>query len=250
MLWQALVQDEIVYLSFAFGQLFCTSISSVKQYVASADMYKSVSFHFFRDRNQSVNFLAKDYAHSMSYATEFLIEGDQLSLVTSDANGNIQLFNYANAMVPESRGGKRLLLNGGINLGSRINKMQRVRLKDCPPSTAGRHVTMFATLDGGLGAIVPVNSAQFEQLEAMGKVMIAAPDVVRHAGLDPVDARAFRPASASTQLLQQRLIDTRLPLEVLQLGPARMRTAATAAGLALPELTDLVRRLDAVLEFF
>jgi CPSF A subunit region/Mono-functional DNA-alkylating methyl methanesulfonate N-term len=247
-----LVQDEIVYLAFAFGQLFCTSIASIKQYVASADMFKSVSFHFFRERNQSVNFLAKDYAHGQTYSTEFLIDGEQVSLVSTDADGNVQLFNYANAMVPESRGGKRLLLNGGINLGSRVNKMHRVKLAGSSSGTsgAGRHATVFATLDGGLGAVVPISSTQFAQLEALSKVMLAAPDVVRHAGLDPADARAFRPASASTQLLQQRLIDTRLPLEVLKLGPARMRTAGTAAGLALSELAELARHLDAVRDRF
>lgn len=249
-----LVQDEIVYLSFAFGQLFCTSIASVKHYVVSADMYKSISFHFFRERNTSVNFLGKDYAHNMSYATEYLIDNGKLSMIMSDAVGNVQLLNYAHAMVPESRGGKRLLLNGGVNFGSRINKFQRVRIEGSllvkeeeGQATAGRHATMFVTLDGGIGAVVPINEQQYQQLERLTDVMINAQDVARHAGLDPKDARTFRPASSSTQILNQRLIDTRLALEALLLSPVRTRTVSTMAGLTLDELVSLCSYLDAVL---
>lgn len=252
-----LVQDEIVHLSFAFGQLFCTSIASVKQYVVSADMYKSISFHFFRNRNTSVNFLGKDYSHNMSYATEYLIENGNLSMVMSDGEGNIHMLDYAHAMVPESRGGKRLLLNGGVKYGSRINKFERVRVQAAPAAaaesgsgSAGQHATMFVTLDGGLGAIVPVSEAQYQQLERLTDVMIGAQDVARHAGLDPKDARTFRPSAASTQVLSQRLIDTRLALEALLLSPVRARTVGTMAGMTLDELIALCTFLDAVLMRF
>lgn len=251
-----LVVDEIVYLSFAFGQLFCTSLASVKQYVVSADMYKSISFYFFRDRNTSVNFLAKDYSHALSYACEFLIDGSQLSMVMSDEEGNVELFNYAHAKVPESRGGKRLLLNGAINYGSRINRFQRVKFEEAGSVNnagarhAGRHATLFCTSDGGFGAIVPVNEVQHSQLQRLSKVMVDARDVVRHAGIDPVDARAFRPPTSSTQTLANNLIDTRLALEVLQLGPARVRLVASAADMTLAELMQLTSYLEKVLGRF
>jgi cleavage and polyadenylation specificity factor subunit 1 len=254
-----LVKDEIVHLSFAFGQLFCPSIASIKQYVLSADMFKSIAFHFFRDRNTSINFLAKDYAHAISYATEFLIHGEQMSMLMSDGEGNIHMFNFANAMVPESRGGKRLLPQGGVNLGSRINKFQRVRMTDhlllgsdesVSNDRSGCHATLFVTLDGGLGAVVPVQKSQFLQLESLGKEMAAAQDVLRHGGMDPSESRIFRPRSSSTQLLEQRLVDTRLPLELLLLGPARSRTAAVAAGTTLADVVATVAHVDRVLARF
>lgn len=261
-----LVQDEIVHLSFAFGQLFCTSIASVKQYVVSADMYKSVSFHFFRNRNTSVNFLGKDYSHNMSYATEYLIDGAELGLVMSDGEGNIQLLDYAHARVPESRGGKRLLLNGGTNYGSRINKFQRVRIDGKRPSLvgeetttnpkkqeealAGPHATLFVTLDGGIGAVVPIGESHFKCIEKLGEVMIGAQEVARHAGLDPKDARAFRPSGSATQMLSQRMIDTRLALEALLLSPARVRAVCTMAGTTVDSLTDLCGYFDSILSRF
>eukprot|EP00173_Palmaria_palmata_P005322 Plantae.Rhodophyta-Palmaria_palmata.ctg921.p1 GENE.Plantae.Rhodophyta-Palmaria_palmata.ctg921~~Plantae.Rhodophyta-Palmaria_palmata.ctg921.p1 ORF type:complete len:329 (-),score=38.98 Plantae.Rhodophyta-Palmaria_palmata.ctg921:349-1278(-) len=253
-----LVEDEIVYLSFAFGQLFCTSIASLNQYVVSADMYKSVAFHFFRDRNTSVNFLGKDFSHISTYASEFLVFNDEMSIILSDAVGNLHMLGYANANVPESRGGKRLLLNGGVNYGSRVNKFQRVRLTHgaSPASVSssdrsGQHATIFATLDGGLGAIVPLAEKQFHELSRLSEVMIDAADVVRHAGVDPKDARTFRPASSSTQLLNQRLIDTRLALEALLLQPSRARIVSKMAGLdSLDDLVSLFSCLDAVLARF
>jgi cleavage and polyadenylation specificity factor subunit 1 len=158
-------------------------------------------------------------------------------------------------MVPESRGGKRLLLNGGVNFGSRINKFQRVRMPGTASvreedGTAGKHATMFVTLDGGIGAVIPISELQYQQLERLTDVMLSAQDVARHAGLDPIDARTFRPASSSTQILNQRLIDTRLALEALLLSPVRFRAVGTMAGLSLDELVALCTYIDSVLHRF
>ena len=125
-----LVGEDIIHLSFAFGQLYCTSIATLKQYVVAADLCKSVSFMYYRDRNNSVNFLGKDFEHVTSYATEFLIENENVSIILSDGTSNFQLLSYAHASVPESRGGKRLLMNGGCHFGSRVNKLVRVRSLD------------------------------------------------------------------------------------------------------------------------
>lgn len=253
-----LVGDEIIHLSFAFGQLYCSSLSSIKQYVVAADMCKSVSFMYFRDRNNSVSFLGKDYEHVTSLATEFLIENDNMSIVVSDGMGNLQLMNYAHASVAESRGGKRLLINGGTQFGSRINKFVRVRAPDSRQSMqsgaavirAGAHALLFTTLDGGVGALVSVTEEQFGKLRELRGQVLAHPGIVRHAGVNPAEQTAFRPESASTVLLEQRLLDSRALFDVFGVTTVEMSMIARKAKMNLVGLAQTVVDLDNVIARF
>lgn len=253
-----LVGDEIVHLSFAFGQLYCTTLASLKQYVVAADMCKSVSFMYFRDRNNSVNFLGKDYEHVTSYATEFLIENENMSIIVSDGNANVQLMNYVHASVPESQGGKRLLVNGGLHFGSRINKFVRARAPDKRQDIetgrvkkkAGRHVLMFATLDGGIGALVAVNEVEFRNLNRIRTELLQHPGVIRHAGVNPVEQSAFRAETVSSVLLQQHLLDSRPVFDVFSLTLVEMLMVARQAGTDLGGLAKTIKKLDSILYKF
>lgn len=250
-----LVGDEIVHLAFAFGQLYCTSIASLKQFVVAADMCKSVSFMYFRDRNNSVNFLGKDYENVTSYATEFLIENDNVSIVISDGRGNIHLMNYAHASVPESRGGKRLLVNGGLQCGSRINKFVRVRAPDKATDTnasmkAGEQALMFTTLDGGIGAVVALEEAKFAQLEMLCKRMLQYPGVERHAGINLEEQNAFRPENPSTVLLAQRLIDSRPAFDFYSVTSIEAGIIAQDLNMTVVDIARVLLPLDNVLSRF
>eukprot|EP00177_Eucheuma_denticulatum_P006591 GFKZ01011998.1.p1 GENE.GFKZ01011998.1~~GFKZ01011998.1.p1 ORF type:complete len:1886 (+),score=288.95 GFKZ01011998.1:248-5905(+) len=253
-----LVGDEIIHLSFAFGQLYCTAISSLKQYVVAADMCKSVSFMYFRERNNSVNFLGKDYEHVTSYAAEFLLEHENMSIVVSDGKANVQLMNYAHASVPESQGGKRLLINGGTHFGSRINKFVRVRAPDRKQDIengrvvgkAGRHSLVFTTLDGGLGAVVAVTEVEFRKLKELKERIITDNETERYAGVNPLEQTAFRPESASTVLLDQRILDSRVIFEVFGRTLIEQRIIARGCGTGLDQLARNMLSLDEVLYRF
>mmetsp|Transcript_27297 Transcript_27297/g.106676 ORF Transcript_27297/g.106676 Transcript_27297/m.106676 type:complete len:1491 (+) Transcript_27297:112-4584(+) len=248
-----LVEDEIVCCSFFFAQLFCTSITSLKQYVIVGDMFKSISFLYWRDRNKSLNFLGKDYQPLQTYATEFLLHNDDLSLVASDGLGNIQLFNYENATVAESRGGTRLLANGGFHLGSRINKFQRVRAYGNMAEDskgASQQLTMYSTLNSGLGALVPVSEKTFQLLSALQAKLAQSPDLPHLGGLNPREFRKFRPERTSHQLLNQRLLDGHLLLEFHSLDAVRKKEMARQIGSNLKEIMSTFQSLDTALTRF
>ena len=253
-----LVGDEIIHLSFAFGQLYCSSLSSLKQYVVAADMCKSVSFMYFRERNNSLNFLGKDYEHVTSYATEFLIENDNMSIVVSDGKGNFQMMNFAHASVPESRGGKRLLINGGLNFGGRVNKLIRLRAPDRravaeggrKTVTAGKHSLLFTTLDGGIGGVIAMTQTEFKKLEKLHKQMVSHPGVPRYAGANPDEHAAFRPESPSTVLLDQRLLDGRAIFDYYSVSLVEMRMIAREMGGKMKDLVDSFIGVDMILSRF
>ena len=63
------------------------------------------------------------------YDTEYLVDGNRLGFVASDADRNLVVFRYA----PESResgGGNRLLRKGDYCLGSHVNTFFRWRRKE------------------------------------------------------------------------------------------------------------------------
>lgn len=254
-----LVGDEIVHLSFAFGQLYCTSIASLKQYVVTADMAKSVSFMYFRERNKSVNFLGQDYEMVQSYATEFLIENNNVSIILTDGDGHVRLLNYVHASVPKSRGGKRLLLNGGIQVGSRINKMVRVREPDSietiangnERSGAGNQGTVFATLDGGIGAVIAVSKEEFENIEALRKAVLDRLDSgsinERCGGISMVEISEFEPYESGTEMLDQRLVDSRVVYDVLTVPVVELFAIARESSLGIKKLIETLSRMERIM---
>lgn len=252
------VGDELIHLSFAFGQLYCTSIASLKHYLVAADMCKSVSFMYFRDRNNSVNFLGKDYEHLTSYATEFLIENDNMSIIVSDGRGNFQLMNYVHASNAQSRGGKRLLVNGGIHFGARVNKFVRFRAPDSKKDIesgvsahkSGKHSLLFPTLDGGLGGLIAVTESEYRNLEKLWSYMVKDAGIRNLVGIHAVEQSAFRAERASTVLLDQRLLDSRSAFDIFSLSLVEMRLAAKKMGVELDSLIDTLLEMDSVLSRF
>lgn len=250
-----LVGDEIVHLSFAFGQLYCSSIASLKQYVVAADMCKSISFMYFRERNNSVNFLAQDYDKVTCYATEFVLEKDKVSIAVSDGEGNVRLFNYAHASVAASRGGKRLLMNGGIHIGSRINKFVRVRIPDKQQDissgeskrSAGNQALMFVTLDGAIGALIGVTEDQFKCLQKVGNVVTEYDGVVHCAGINMAEGNELRYKANATELLDQRVLDTRTVFDIMDLTIVEMNSLIRSCDLKPAQLANCLLSLDSLL---
>lgn len=253
-----LVGEEIVHFSFAFGQLFCTSISSLKQYVVAADMRKSVSFMYFRERNASVNFLGKDFEHVTSHATEFLVRNGEMAIIMSDGTGNVHALSYAHASVPESRGGKRLLVHGGVSFGSQINKFVRVRdsqgagavFRNALRGGAGRHALAFTTLDGGIGMVVSADQQQFETIRSLSASLEDSVHSPRYSGIHPAEVNIYHPESASTELLGQRLCDSRGASEFFGLGTAAAAKVARELGTDTTGIARLIADLDGVLTSF
>ncbi|KAK1861549.1 hypothetical protein I4F81_004133 [Pyropia yezoensis] len=207
-----LVGDDIVCCSFFSAQLLTSSVATVKQYILAADAFKSTTLLYWRDRNKSLNFLAQDLQPAHAYAADFVVSGGGLGLLLADGGGNLQLLGYANAAVPESRGGTRLLSHGALHLGARVNRFTRA--------------TLFVTLEGGIGAVTPVPPAVAAALAALSARLCAAPPAAAApAGTSPAAFRAFRPPSRAHAPLRRRLVDGDGPAE----GFAALDAAAAAA---------------------
>lgn len=63
----------------------------VKNFVLLGDIHKSIYFLNWKEQGAQLTMLSKDFGSLDCYATEFLIDGTQLSMVVSDDQKNIQV---------------------------------------------------------------------------------------------------------------------------------------------------------------
>jgi len=130
--------------------------------------------------------LGKDFEGACVYATEFVVDDREVSLLFSDSNGNLQIMVYGGEADPDARGGERLVPRGSFNLGARVNKFLRVAESE----GSNRHVTLFITLDGTVGGIVPVAGRRIRKIRAIQNKLLALEELPRYAGLNPITSRS------------------------------------------------------------
>lgn len=107
---------ELTSIAFYDAQILTVSMSTVKNFIVIADMYKSVQFLRWRHAGRQLTLLAKDYQHAQSLAADVLIDPPGLSIVLADSNKNVSLLSYAPLDV-ESRGGQMLICKSEFHVG-------------------------------------------------------------------------------------------------------------------------------------
>lgn len=186
--------SELVGAAFFDAPLYVVSLNIVKNFVLFGDIHKSIYFLCWKEDGAQLVLLAKDFGSLDCCATEFLIDGSTLSLLVSDSRKNIQIFSYAPKSV-ESWKGQKLLPRAEFHVGSHVTKFLRLPMLPTTSSTrTNRFALLFATLDGSIGCVAPLDEVTFRRLQTLQRKLV---DAVPHvAGLNP---RAFRQFKSSGQ---------------------------------------------------
>lgn len=111
--WDA---DRLVGCAFFDADFYAVSLAAAKGFIVLADVYNSAYLLYWEPRLKQVMLLGRDPVYTEVYAADFLIDGDDLSVVVADAHGNLRLVGYA-PYRPDSLGGRRLLRRADIHLG-------------------------------------------------------------------------------------------------------------------------------------
>lgn len=85
---------ELEQVAFYLSQHYIVSVSIVKDYVFLADACGGVVLLAWNERDFNFEVLARDGYRSSSLSTGMLLDSKLLSLVVSDAEGNLQMFRY------------------------------------------------------------------------------------------------------------------------------------------------------------
>jgi len=92
----------------------------------------------------------QDFRPCEIYATEYLVDSNQLGFLVADSEMNLVLFMYQ----PDDResfGGQRLIRKADFNVGQHINTFFRIKCRlgnyaleyDDQPGIEKRHITMY-----------------------------------------------------------------------------------------------------------
>lgn len=241
-IWQ-LKDNDLVGVAFIDTNIYIHQLLSIKSLILVADVYKSISLLRFQEEYRTLSLVSRDFRPAEVYTCEFLLDNTQMGFLIADGDRNIVLYMYQ----PESResfGGQRLLRKADFHLGQHINTFFRIRCKvnDLTKDkihlsgAERRHITMFATLDGGLGYVLPVPEKSYRRLLMLQNVLVS--HCCHTAGLNP---KAFRTYKSSIKLLSnpaRGIIDGELVWAFLGLPTPEKHEVAKKIGTKVDDIVE------------
>ncbi|GLD92415.1 hypothetical protein PINS_up000948 [Pythium insidiosum] len=195
--------DQLTACAFYDAQMYIVSLSVIKDYVMYADVYKSVHFLRWREKQRQLQLLAKDYEPLAITATEFSVAEKKLALLAGDMEENLHVMQFAPQDI-ESRGGQRLLRTSDFHLGVQITSMIRKATGTSNPPAAqmaghrkhqeqpsqSQYVTLLGSSEGSVGAIMAVGERVFRRLFTLQNVMINT--LPQNCALNPREFRMMK----------------------------------------------------------
>uniref|UniRef100_A0A8C5DQ71 Cleavage and polyadenylation specificity factor subunit 1 n=1 Tax=Gouania willdenowi TaxID=441366 RepID=A0A8C5DQ71_GOUWI len=203
-LW-VLKDNDLTGMAFIDTQLYIHQMFSIKNFILAADLMKSVSLLRYQEGSKTLSLVSRDAKPLEVYSIEFMVDNNQLGLLGNDSK--------------ESFGGMRLLRRADFNVGANVNTFWRMPcrgVQDAGSKKAqnwdNKHITWFATLDGGIGLLLPMQEKTYRRLLMLQNALNFM--LPHHAGLNP---KAFRsPHTALIPFSQNASQRQTLPTECSQ----------------------------------
>ncbi|OCT75154.1 hypothetical protein XELAEV_18034144mg [Xenopus laevis] len=251
-LW-SLKDNDLTGMAFIDTQLYIHQMISVKNFILAADLMKSISLLQYQEESKTLSLVSRDVKPLEVYSVEFLVDNNQLGFLVSDRDRNIILYMYLPA-AKESFGGQRLLRRADFHAGSNINTFWRT---PCHGASEGpsrktvmwdnKQITWFATLDGGVGLLLPMQEKTYRRLLMLQNALTVLP---HHAGLNP---RAFRMLHSGRRMLQnpvRNVLDGELLNRYLYLSNMERSDLAKKIGTTTDIILDDLLEIDRVTSLF
>ena len=150
-----------------------------------------------------------------------------------------------------------MLRKADFHLGQHVNTFFRIRCKTTSGTSVGNaggrssertHISMYATLDGGLGYIMPLHERHYRRLLMLQNVLVT--QIPHSAGLNP---KAFRTYNSSTKLLSnpaRGIVDGELVQLFAHLTASERHELAKKIGTKVNEIIDDLIDIDLLTTHF
>uniref|UniRef100_A0AAY5KUG4 Cleavage and polyadenylation specificity factor subunit 1 n=1 Tax=Esox lucius TaxID=8010 RepID=A0AAY5KUG4_ESOLU len=187
-------------------------------------------------------------------------ESKTLSLISrvrrqlSDREQNLSVYMYL-PEAKESFGGMRLLRRADFNVGAHVNAFWRMPCRGALDTATkktlawdNKHITWFATLDGGIGLLLPMQEKTYRRLLMLQNALTTM--LPHHAGLNP---KAFRMLHVDRRQLQnavRNVLDGELLNKYLYLSTMERSELAKKIGTTSDIILDDVLEIDRVTAHF
>ncbi|RXM98476.1 Cleavage and polyadenylation specificity factor subunit 1 [Acipenser ruthenus] len=201
-LW-SLKDNDLTGMAFIDTQLYIHQMFSIKNFILAADVMKSISILRYQEESKTLSLISRDAKPLEVYSIEFMVDNNQLGFLVSDRDKNLMVYMYL-PEAKESFGGMRLLRRADFNVGANVNAFWRMPCRGTPEGASkkllgwdGKHITWFATLDGGIGLLLPMQEKTYRRLLMLQNALNTM--IPHHAGLNP---KAFRMNHCDRRSLQ------------------------------------------------
>uniref|UniRef100_A0A8C3UBU7 Cleavage and polyadenylation specificity factor subunit 1 n=1 Tax=Catharus ustulatus TaxID=91951 RepID=A0A8C3UBU7_CATUS len=252
-LW-SLKDNELTGMAFIDTQLYIHQMISVKSFILAADLMKSISLLRYQEESKTLSLVSRDAKPLEVYSVDFMVDGSQLGFLVSDRDRNLLVYMYL-PEAKESFGGLRLLRRADFHVGAHVNTFWRTPCRGHAEGPNRRsstwenkHITWFATLDGGLGLLLPMQEKTYRRLLMLQNALSSA--LPHLAGLNP---RAFRLLQSERRLLQnavRNVLDGELLGRFLYLSAMERGELAKKIGTTPDIILDDLLEIDRVTAHF
>ncbi|CAH2286336.1 cleavage and polyadenylation specificity factor subunit 1 isoform X1 [Pelobates cultripes] len=252
-LW-SLKDNDLTGMAFIDTQLYIHQMISVKNFILAADVMKSISLLRYQEESKTLSLVSRDVKPLEVYSVEFLVDNNQLGFLVSDRDRNLLLYMYLPA-AKESFGGMRLLRRADFHAGSHVNAFWRTPCRGANEGPSrktvlwdNKHITWFATLDGGVGLLLPMQEKTYRRLLMLQNALTTM--LPHHAGLNP---RAFRMLHSTRRTLQnavRNVLDGELLNRFLYLSTMERSELAKKIGTTTDIILDDLLEIDRVTSLF
>ncbi|CAG9824249.1 unnamed protein product [Phaedon cochleariae] len=241
-IWQ-LKDNDLIGVAFIDTQVYTHQIMVIKSLLLIADVYKSIALLRFQEECRTLSLVSRDFKPCEVYSIEYMVDNATVGFLVSDREKNLVLYMYQ-PEARESLGGQRLLRKADFHLGQAVNTFFKIRCKLGELGEDKKHfsgadrkfITMFATLDGGLGYIMPIQEKTYRRLLMLQNVLVSQGAHI--AGLNP---KAFRTYKCWRNLQYnpcRSVIDGDLVWNFLHLSITEKIEVSKKIGTKIEELVD------------
>ncbi|XP_023931604.1 cleavage and polyadenylation specificity factor subunit 1-like [Lingula anatina] len=250
-----LKDNDLSGVAFIDTQIYIHQMTNIKGLILISDIMKSITVLRYQTDMKVLSLVSRDIKPLEVYSAEFLVDNTQLGFLVSDRDKNMILEMYQ-PEARESHGGQRLLRKADINIGHHVNTMFRIRCKVTDPSTDKRappaiekkQVTYFATLDGGLGYMLPITEKMYRRLLMLQNALTV--HIPHLAGLNP---KAFRNLKVNSRMLansQKNVLDGELIWMYINLGINERQEIARKLGTSPEQIFDDLTEIERITAHF
>ncbi|XP_076157774.1 cleavage and polyadenylation specificity factor subunit 1 [Alosa pseudoharengus] len=252
-LW-SLKDNDLTGMAFIDTQLYIHQMMSIKNFILAADVMKSVSLLRYQEESKTLSLVSRDAKPVEVYSIEFMVDNNQIGFIVSDREKNLLVYMYL-PEAKESFGGMRLLRRADFNVGAHVNALWRMPCRGAlDPSSKkaltwdNKHITWFATLDGGIGLLLPMQEKTYRRLLMLQNALTTM--LPHHAGLNP---KAFRMLNTDRRTLQnpvRNILDGELLNKYLYLSTMERSELAKKIGTTSDIILEDLLEIDRVTAHF
>ncbi|KAG1947438.1 cleavage and polyadenylation specificity factor subunit [Pimephales promelas] len=252
-LW-SLRDNDLTGMAFIDTQLYIHQMHSIKNFILAADVMKSVSLLRYQEESKTLSLVSRDAKPLEVYSIEFMVDNNQLGFLVSDRDKNLLVYMYL-PEAKESFGGMRLLRRADFNVGAHVNALWRMPCRGTLDTASkkaltwdNKHITWFATLDGGVGMLLPMQEKTYRRLLMLQNALTTM--LPHHAGLNP---KAFRMLHYDRRTLQnavKNILDGELLNKYLYLSTMERSELAKKIGTTSDIILDDLLEIDRVTAHF